>query len=169
MWKILICGEGKQVGKMADKMIENETNYERLINIAKHLIADDATCMSYNYKDKDLPKVPIGELVDDVKTELVGLYTPICGCGDPNLCIKETVRLLKAIEDIDSDGKLLHEYYGVNDLYGWVGSDWCRLMVLYMMNEQDLITHGSSVFNSFITDNGKDFIFVFETYGEDIN
>lgn len=141
--------------------------------IAEKMIADEDTCMHRNYDGIDVGTVDLHQLIEDIKSEFKYYYLGLCGCGSPELVCMNILTLLKSIDarlGRDGDkGALLFKNYGVDVLSSWVinesgNEDWCKYMVLYSLTDNGFLEHGTSIFTSWVTDRGKDFIYIFSRY-----
>lgn len=127
---------------------------EDLIRIAKKFIEDEDSCMHSNYSNIDLDNLEEEEIKLDIKIEFKSLLG-ICGCGRPEIVLENIYDILEKISHKNDEG---NEF----DLYDWADEDWRNLLILYVLDEAGLTSHGSSVYGSWISDLGKDFLLIFD-------
>lgn len=96
----------------------------------------------YRYKDKD-------GVSYQSKKDFLGSYFGFCGCGDPDAAmelLRDVLRLLKG-----------HEWYS-EKMKALLPSEGLNYLVLYMLNNNGLTEHGTSVNCSWLTDKGEEIL-----------
>ena len=85
-----------------------------------------------------------------------------CGCGIPEYAYKKAIEILELIQhrwdDENYDNPINKKLMDLLD------NDHSVLYILYHFDVLELTEHGSSIYGSFITDYGKDFITIMKEY-----
>lgn len=139
---------------------------EELFRIAKKFIADEDTCMNTNYKNKIVEECNKEDLLLDIKIEMQN-QLGICGCGCPEIVLEGFYDILSKIKEMTDSiitvDHLINKYNKIYDeLRRWALEDWTHLQVLYDLDNVGYTDHGSSIFGAWITDEGRDFLIIFE-------
>lgn len=114
------------------------------------------SCLAYNDSNIHFDEEALVEELDELfSIEIMGL----CGCGAPELCQRDIRNILRVFNgEWDDRRKNLQKYFNVQSIY----ENSLLLFLVYMLNDKDMLEHGTSVGGSWITDLGQMYLTVLE-------
>jgi len=112
------------------------------------------SCLSSYYSEKLIEYELFEECYKFFKYEKIGL----CGCGDPDSVMDKIRVLLKIIRD--NKEEQLQEAFGVSNIY----DNELLLFMIYILNDKDILEHGTGVGGSWLTEEGRMLLYVLENF-----
>ena len=134
-------------------MRSDKMNIENVNEIKEYIVKTyPESCLAYNYADSYSEE----QLIEECENFFYYEKLHWCGCGAPNMAkevIRDYLEVVKVKFDSNAD---FEEKFGVKFVY----DDKLLLCLAYTLDAAGLTDHGSSIGGSWLTDEGKMFLWL---------
>jgi hypothetical protein len=122
--------------------------------------------LKYKREDEHYPYIDeTGCCHQDIEDLITTIYNiPSCGCGNPESLLMMLYTILSEMSNSNDDkwNKTIREYRSKDSIF----DNGLVHFVLYWLDQEQYTEHGSSVFGSWLTEKGEEFLKDLEEYNK---